>query len=444
MLPAAARLGRSRADHRPGAHAFGRRPADLRCRQPGPIPSWPAPRLALEHGRPWQASRLIAVVLADSARRTPDALMLAATAASRWGGWPEVTRLLDGQPWLDTRLRRPRPAAAGPRRAGAGRRLGRAGHALAAPASSIDSVEGERLVLLATALERLARPRQRRQPPTPGPRDRLPAIAGWLRIRAAAVDRRQRRARGALRRRRRPAGARADRLERGRRPPRHRRPRGRGRALRRRSAPGPPRSGSGLAASPDSANGARASAATSWPSSPRAGARARRATRSRLLDSAFAPLTPAEELEVGRAAATRRQLHPRGRGVRARLRRRSRHARGSLRLRHRADPARAATPRPRGSSPWCSRRASSPRRRPTSAPVRWCARASRGRGRRRSSACSAPTRATPRPRRSALFLLGDLASDDRADARGPRLLPADRHPLPQQPLRARRPRSGRR
>src|SRR5215217_2254508 len=58
--------------------------------------------VALERGRPWQASRLIAVVLSDSSRRTPDAVMLAATAASRWGGWPEVSRLLDGQPWVDS------------------------------------------------------------------------------------------------------------------------------------------------------------------------------------------------------------------------------------------------------------------------------------------------------------------------------------------------------
>src|ERR671926_109694 len=57
---------------------------------------------ALERGRPWQASRLIAVVLSDSTRRTPDALILAAPAASRWGGWPEVTRLLDGQSWVDS------------------------------------------------------------------------------------------------------------------------------------------------------------------------------------------------------------------------------------------------------------------------------------------------------------------------------------------------------
>ena len=58
--------------------------------------------MALERGRPWQASRLIAVLLADSALRTPDALMLAATAASRWGGWREVTKLLQGEPWLDS------------------------------------------------------------------------------------------------------------------------------------------------------------------------------------------------------------------------------------------------------------------------------------------------------------------------------------------------------
>ncbi|MDQ3136709.1 MAG: hypothetical protein M3Q93_03880, partial [Gemmatimonadota bacterium] len=124
----------------------------------GPVgPAWRADSIladatvALERGRPWQASRLIAFLLEDPARRTPDALMLGATAASRWGGWPDVTRLLDGQSWLDT--------AYGAR----GRRLlARAAleqgadsaalaHALAAPSSPIDTVEGERLVLLATA-----------------------------------------------------------------------------------------------------------------------------------------------------------------------------------------------------------------------------------------------------------------------------------------------------
>jgi hypothetical protein len=110
---------------------------------------------ALERGRPWQASRLIAAVLADSARRTPDALMLAATAASRWGGWPEVTRLLDGQPWVDSaydargRLLLARAALE------QGADSAALGHALAVPSGNVAAVDGERLVLLATALDRL-------------------------------------------------------------------------------------------------------------------------------------------------------------------------------------------------------------------------------------------------------------------------------------------------
>src|SRR5215510_4291244 len=59
-------------------------------------------REALERGRPWQASRLITPVLADSTHRMSAAVFLAATAASRWGGWPEVSQLLTGQSWLDS------------------------------------------------------------------------------------------------------------------------------------------------------------------------------------------------------------------------------------------------------------------------------------------------------------------------------------------------------
>src|SRR5512144_2632783 len=106
---------------------------------------------ALERGRPWQASRLIAVVLSDSSRRTPDAVMLAATAASRWGGWPEVTRLLDGQRWVDSaydgrgRLLLARSALEQGADSAALR------HALAVPSPNVAAADGERLVLLATA-----------------------------------------------------------------------------------------------------------------------------------------------------------------------------------------------------------------------------------------------------------------------------------------------------
>lgn len=40
-------------------------------------------------------------IVSDPARRTPDVVLLAATAASRWGGWSRVERLLANEPWTD-------------------------------------------------------------------------------------------------------------------------------------------------------------------------------------------------------------------------------------------------------------------------------------------------------------------------------------------------------
>ena len=162
---------------------------------PGPMPVPPRPpppdsviaeaREALERGRPWQASRLITPVLTDSAHRTPAVVFLAATAASRWGGWPEVSRLLTGERWLDSLYE------------GRGRLLlARAGLELRADSSALrdalavpiahDSVEGERLVLLAAALDRLD---ARDSSASTYERAALqyPLIADWLLIRAAAV-----------------------------------------------------------------------------------------------------------------------------------------------------------------------------------------------------------------------------------------------------------------
>ena len=62
---------------------------------------------AIAQGLPYRASRMLDPVLRDSARRTPEALLLAAMAASRWGGWAEVARLLEGSGWSDARLRGP-------------------------------------------------------------------------------------------------------------------------------------------------------------------------------------------------------------------------------------------------------------------------------------------------------------------------------------------------
>jgi soluble lytic murein transglycosylase len=256
---------------------------------------------ALERGRPWEASRLIAAILADSARRTPDALMLAATAASQWGGWPEVTRLLSGEPWVDSAFD------------GRGRQLlARAAleqgadsaalaHALAIPSSNVAATDGERLVLLASALERL-HARDSAAATYARAAERLPTVAGWLRIRAAAVT---------------DDGLRGARLYAQVRDP----------LARERIAwsDAAAHLGTGDVAGATAryaALGARATALrlrlelrpdSAW----RAGVRrdltalvtARRSPGEvrdaiALLDSAFAPLTPAEELEVGRAAST--------------------------------------------------------------------------------------------------------------------------------------------
>src|SRR5687768_11570390 len=56
----------------------------------------------LARGRPWYAYQALRPALADSARRTPSVVFLAATAASRWGGWREVERLLGGTSWTDS------------------------------------------------------------------------------------------------------------------------------------------------------------------------------------------------------------------------------------------------------------------------------------------------------------------------------------------------------
>ena len=145
------------------ALAFAQGPVQAAPAEPGSA-AHPAPaadsviaaaRDALDRGRPWQASRIITPMVVDSARRTPAAVFLAATAASRWGGWPQVAGLLTGQGWLDSLYEgRGRLLLA---RAALEQRADSLAlrEALAAPAAPDDSIEGERLLLLAAALDRL-------------------------------------------------------------------------------------------------------------------------------------------------------------------------------------------------------------------------------------------------------------------------------------------------
>lgn len=251
---------------------------------------------ALARGRPWQATRLLSAVLRDSAARTPATIFLAATAAGEWGGWSEVLQLLAGQPWIDTlyqgRARVLLSRAALERRADAEALE----HALIALRR--DPGSGERLMLLATALDRL------------GARDsaaavylraagRLPQVADWLRLRAAAVTA--------------DSAARAqlyssieDPLPRGRIPwaeaAAYERTGDRAEAARHYAALGERLTALRLRLelSPDPEHRAAIRREFLALVSGRAGSAARQAIV--VLDSAFAPLTPAEELVVARAA----------------------------------------------------------------------------------------------------------------------------------------------
>ena len=143
-------------------------------------------REALDRGRPWQASLLVAPVVGDSTQRTPSAVFLAATAASRWGGWPEVGRLLAGETWLDSLFDGRARVLLARSALERGHDSLALTHVLAAPRGRDAEAEGERLFLLASALDRVdaldsaAAAYQRAAAA-------LPAVSDWLLLKAAAV-----------------------------------------------------------------------------------------------------------------------------------------------------------------------------------------------------------------------------------------------------------------
>lgn len=142
---------------------------------------------ALEEGRPWRATQLLTPALSTPSRRTPEVVLLAATAASRWGGWSEVERLLGGEGWIDTlydgRARTLLARAALERRADT---IAVAHAEQALRTAPTTGEQGLRLVLLARALDRLdARDSSRAVYARAA--ELLPKVGEWLRLRAAGV-----------------------------------------------------------------------------------------------------------------------------------------------------------------------------------------------------------------------------------------------------------------
>ncbi len=139
---------------------------------------------ALARGRPWQATRLIAPWLRDSSMRSPAVVFLAARAAGEWRGWSEVLQLLGSEPWVDTlyggsaRVLLTRAA------------LERGQDSLALRHATLAlhrrPGSGERLLLLATALDRVGA-RDSAAEVYLRAAERLPSIADWLWLRSAVV-----------------------------------------------------------------------------------------------------------------------------------------------------------------------------------------------------------------------------------------------------------------
>lgn len=170
---------------------FGARPAASVSLRPRPIvrgdSTVAAAADALAHGQPWRASRILAQVLSDSSRRTPDAVLLGARAAAAWNGWREVRDLLERESWLDAL----EDGAGRTLLARADLELGRDTVALAdAQAAVAAAREGEHrarsLVLLARALDRL-RADSAAADAYARAAVGLPAIAEWLVLRSATV-----------------------------------------------------------------------------------------------------------------------------------------------------------------------------------------------------------------------------------------------------------------
>lgn len=141
----------------------------------------------LSSGRAWRAAEILDSAYRDPASRTPEVVLLTATAAAAWGGWSRVERELSAASWIDSLFD------------GAGREL-LVRSALARGADSLaerhaesalrsartNRERGVREVLLARALDRRAIGDSAAATYLRAARH-LPAIADWLELRAAGA-----------------------------------------------------------------------------------------------------------------------------------------------------------------------------------------------------------------------------------------------------------------
>jgi soluble lytic murein transglycosylase len=142
---------------------------------------------ALEAGEPWRATRMLDSALRDTATRTPQRVMLAARAAAEWEGWSRVEELLQQEPWLDSHfdgLGRELLARAAIARRADTLAIEQARLALRASTTARDS--GRRRVIMARVFDRLEMLDSAAVAYAEGSRV-FQNVSDWLRLRAAAV-----------------------------------------------------------------------------------------------------------------------------------------------------------------------------------------------------------------------------------------------------------------
>src|SRR5262245_20791395 len=139
---------------------------------------------AIDAGHPWKATVALAPRLAQ---KKPATTLVAARAASEWGGWTEVEKLLANETWLDNSF------------GGEGRELlARAALDRNATEQAIQHAEaavrqatterGPRQVILARALDRADQADSAARLYRAAAKS-LPVIADWLLLRAAGSER---------------------------------------------------------------------------------------------------------------------------------------------------------------------------------------------------------------------------------------------------------------
>ncbi len=147
-----------------------------------------AARDALDRGLPWRASQMLRPVVRDSALRSPDAILLAATAASRWGGWSEVERLLAAAAWAESPVAGDAQLLAARAAVELGSDSAAAVQARAAVGQLADPRRrAEAFVVLGRALDRLGE-RDSAAVAYDSATGLVPEVGDWLRLRAAAVS----------------------------------------------------------------------------------------------------------------------------------------------------------------------------------------------------------------------------------------------------------------